>query len=118
MLNSESCDPLPAALESASAERARKLAEGMRAGLNGGSPQTLDKVSRDFASVFYSALVQQMQKTVEDSEDEETALSSGVQGFFGMFMPQAIAGQAGDPLAGYIKQSLARHGNPADQQDG
>ena len=73
-------------------------------------------VARDFASVFYSMLIKQMQQVVRP-EGDASAVADGAWSFFGMFLPQAIAGQAADPLARYILGQLAQScGGAVDEQ--
>ncbi len=75
----------------------------------------LDEVARDFAAVFYTTLVRQMQRTLQN-EEEESAMSDGARGFFTMFMPRALARSQGDPLAGYLRRALdVRYGERLDE---
>jgi hypothetical protein len=109
MLNSGSCDGIGPALNSLISERAEELARRLPFRPDqAADPQTLGAVARDFAELFYSLLVQQMQKTVrqEGEDEEEAVVREGVQDFVGMFLPKAVAGAAQDSLARYIFEHL------------
>ncbi|KPK64326.1 MAG: hypothetical protein AMK73_04740 [Planctomycetes bacterium SM23_32] len=76
----------------------------------------LRQVSRDFASLFYSMLVRQMQKTVPEDEEDDNAVKQGVQDFMGMFLPEAVARRPDDALAGCIFGHLrTRYGELLDE---
>jgi len=117
MLTSGLCDYDCPVLEYLNSGRADSmLAQLSAAGPSADDKQSLESAARGFASLFYSVLVQQMQKTVQ-SEENESTVSQGVQGFFGMFMPQVVGGHAGDPLALYILDQLTkRYGEVVDEQ--
>ncbi len=122
MPNSGSCDGVGPALDGLEASRAVELVRRLpdRARDAKDSP-ALQGASRDFAALLYTMLVQQMQKTAREEaaedEDEETAMKDSVDGFVGMFLPQAVAGQAGDPLTDYIHGHLSnRNGGPPDDK--
>jgi hypothetical protein len=119
---SGSCDGVGPAFDQLTASRAQKIAQRLP-----DAPQDkqdaleVQRVSRDFASLFYTMLVQQMQKTAReqayDDGEEEGGMRESVDGFVGMFLPQAIAGQSNDPLSTYIYGHLSkRNGGPPDEK--
>ena len=117
MLNSGSCREngrLPDVLMPGRADVSlRRLA---RTGQGGADRQALKGAARDFASLFYSILIRQMQKTVQ-SDDEGSVVSQGARDFFTMFLPRAMAGQAEDPLARYMVEQLGRrYGDVVDEK--
>ncbi len=122
MPSSGSCDGVGPALDGLAASRAQEAARRLPGrGHDAEDPQAMRGASRDFAALFYTMLVQQMQKTAREGaaedEDEEAAMKESVDGFVGMFLPQAVAGQTGDPLAEYIYEHLSkRNGGPPDDK--
>ncbi len=118
MLNSGLCETAPYGLDSLLSARAEHLASRL-SGVGGTDkkPDDLAQVSRDFASLFYTALVQQMQRTVSQEQEEDGPLAQGVRDFFGLFLPQAIASHPKDALSRYIHQHLgARYGDRLDER--
>lgn len=116
MLSSRLCNPAPWALDSCLANRADALL-GRLPSADAEAPegQPLKEVARDFASLFYSVLVQQMRKSV-GSDEEAGPVSEGAWGFFTMFLPRAITGQPGDALTRYVHDQLsARYGGIVDE---
>lgn len=115
MLRSGSCDIAPCALDRYLSGRVDRLAGALACAAESKTgDHKLEEVARDFASLFYSVLVQQMHKTVRQ-DDEDGPVAQGVWDFFTMFLPRAIAGQSGDPLTRYIHQGLStRHGDVFD----
>ena len=78
--------------------------------------EALHAVSRGLASVFYTILFREMQKTIGQSEDGGP-IQAGTQDFLGMYMPLAMAGQESDPLSRQIHDYLQlRYGPPADER--
>ena len=107
MLNSESCESGRFGLESLAAGRLRRMARQFAEAHAGqAAPRDLESASRDFASLFYGLLVQQMRRTISQDDDEESAVFQGAWDFFNMFLPRAIARQTADPLAAYIRERL------------
>ena len=115
MLNSGSCERTETALQHLASGPAGLSTARLRALAGGGQDQeTLKAVSRDFAVIFYSALVREMQKTVR-SDEEPGPVEQGVQGFIGLYLPRAIAGSGDDPLARQIYEHLkAAYGDPTN----
>jgi len=116
MLSSKSCNPAPWALDGCLANRADALLARLPAA-DAGAPvgQPLKEVARDFASLFYSILVQQMRRSI-GSDEQAGPVSEGAWGFFTMFLPRAIAGQPGDALTRYMHDQLsARYGGIVDE---
>ncbi|MFO7956024.1 MAG: hypothetical protein R6X33_02870 [Candidatus Brocadiia bacterium] len=116
MLSLESCDAVRDGLGLTLGSRVDGLRRSVAPGK--GSPadaEELAEVSRDFASVLYTTLVQQMQRTV-GRDEEQSVVSEGVRDFFGMFMPRALAEAQGDPLTGYLQEALStRYGERLDE---
>jgi len=108
MLSSGSCSPAPCALDGYLANRADALL-GRLASADAGAPegQTLKEVARDFASLFYSMLVQQMRKSLGSDDEDAGPVSEGAWDLFTMFLPRAIAGQPGDALTRYVHDHLS-----------
>lgn len=105
------CDRLVSAKAQQAAERL-PLSPGQKA-----DPEQLRSVARDFASLLYTTLIQQMQKTVREESEDDEPLREGVEGFVSMFLPQAVAGNSQDPLSKYIYEHLsARYGDRVDEQ--
>ena len=89
--------------------------------------EKLKKTSHDFATVFYSMAYKEMQESTRVSgedeadadgddggdeggdEEQDSAMTQGTQDFVGMFMPQSMANDAGDPLTRYIYDSLKQY---------
>ncbi len=117
MLSSGSCDGADLGIEALAAGRAEALVR--RLPYDPARPpdeQTLRRLARDFASVFYSMLVKQMQRTVGGDEEDADAISEGVRDFMGMFLPQVAARHPRDALAEYIFQQVnARYGGRLDE---
>lgn len=123
MLISESCDGVRPAFDQLTNSRAQRAAQLLRdAPRDEQNALERERVSRDFASLFYTMLVQQMQKTarsqaLDDGDEGEGQMKESVDGFVGMFLPQAIAGQSKDPLSTYIYGHLSkRNGSPPDEK--
>jgi len=121
MLSSRSSDALGTTWERLLAAQARGAAEGLsRCVQKGPDAEAMRAVSRDFASVLYSTLWQQMQRTVgrDEEGEEDESFKEGVQDFVGMFLPRAVAGHSQDPLSRYIYEHLGKlrgelpHGQP------
>jgi len=116
MLNLELCESARDGLGLALGGRI----DGLRRTFAGGKDSPVDAediaaVSRDFAAVLYTMLVQQMQRTVGRGE-QQSVVAEGVRDFFGMFMPRAMAESQGDPLAAYLREALStRHGERIDE---
>ena len=101
---------------------ARQLGTGQTAAPD---DEKLKKTSHDFATVFYSMAYKEMQESTRVSDDDgadadaegddggdeeqDSPVTQGTQDFVSMFMPQAMAGDAGDPLTRYIYGSLKQH---------
>ncbi|MCK4282856.1 MAG: hypothetical protein KAX44_00960 [Candidatus Brocadiae bacterium] len=118
MLNSGLCETAQHGLDSLLSTRAERLASRL-SGVEGTDkkPDDLAQVSRDFASLLYTVLVQQMQRTVRPEQEEDGPLSQGVRDFFGLFLPQAVASHPEDALSRYIHQHLgARYGDRLDER--
>ncbi len=110
-----------AGIEALAGGRIDLLARRVSAESGGAPPDDaqLQKVAKDFAAVFYSMAFKEMQQSThlfgaEDGEDgaeddDQGPVSQGAQDFVGMFLPQAIAGDNGDPVACYIYDSLKQH---------
>ena len=110
MPNSESCDQISQAVDGAAAGRIGRL---QRIAAGGSVPDdiTLRQTARDFASVFYGQVVKEMMQSVRNAGDdgdetEEDPMSGGVHDLVGMFLPQAISAQPGDPVVAYITDQL------------
>ncbi len=136
MPNSESCSPAgPAALarfliESAPPGQTDRLAEARLADVDlpqlgadfpqvGADDDPLKRVARGFAWTLYNQLVKQMQRTVDqgdgDDDEDDDSVKGGVQDLIGMFLPQALAAYAGDPLVRDIYERLtAQYGDRPD----
>jgi Rod binding domain-containing protein len=112
MLNSGSCDAVEAArarLYAAELQEALRTLPGRAS--EEAAVEQLRAVSRDFASLFYSMFVRQMQRTLHQDEEDDGPIRQGVEDFMSMFLPQEAARQADDALAAYIFRHLrARHG--------
>ena len=125
MPNSESCSP------AGSADLARFLIGNARPGQaalaqlgtdlpqGGADEDSLERVARGFAQTLYTQLIRQMQKTIQDGdgddEDDDDSVKAGVQDLIGMFLPQAMAAHAGDPLVRDIYERLtAQYGDRPD----
>ena len=102
-------------------EAAERLPSASHAG---GEEDTLSAVSRDFASVFYTILFREMQKTINESDESDEsdeseggdAIQAGTQDFLGTYMPMAMAGQESDPLSRQIHDYLqTSYGPPTDE---
>ncbi|MHC4479895.1 MAG: hypothetical protein ACYS1C_02865 [Planctomycetota bacterium] len=117
MLNSGSCEGVTEALQHLAEGRLDSLTRRLPYAQDGPvEPELLRQVARDFASLLYSVLFQQMQKTVGRSEEEEGPLKEGVRDFMAMFLPQAMAEAPADALTRYIHEHLgARHGEQLDE---
>ncbi len=110
-----------AGIEALAGGRIDLLTKRLSAASDGAPPDDaqLKKVAQDFAAVFYSMAFKEMQQSAhlfgseqgEDGgdEDDQGPVSQGSQDFVGMFLPKAIAGDAGDPVARYIYDSLKQH---------
>ena len=117
MLNSGSCETLADGPGLALTGRIEQIRRAFGAG-DASHPEggDLDEVARHFASVFYTALVRQMQRTLAQDDEEQSVLADGARGFFTMFMPRAMARSKDDPLAGYLRQALeSAHGERLDE---
>lgn len=112
-------------IEGLTSGRIEMLARQLEAGGQTAPPsdEKLKKVSQDFAAVFYSIAFKEMQESTHVSgeeeadaaeeeggdEEQDSPVTQGTQDFVGMFMPQAIAGDAGDPLVRYIYDGLKQY---------
>ncbi len=134
MPNSESCSPAGSAalarflIDSAQPVQTDRLAEVRLADvdlpqLGAGFPQVgadddpLKRIARGFAWTLYNQLVKQMQRTVkqDDGDEDDDSVKGGVQDLIGMFLPQALAADAGDPLVRDIYERLtAQYGDRPD----
>ncbi len=77
-------------------------------------PEALRKVSRDFAAIFYSVLLREMQKSVKWTEDAGP-MEQGVENLISLYLPGAIAQSQGDPLARQIYRHFkTSYGDPSD----
>jgi len=119
MLSCGSCDAAESALgRLVSARTDQAVAQQVDCSDDEPDAQTLRGVSCDFASLLYSKLVQQMQRTSPEEEEEEAeSLKEGIQDFVTMFLPRAVAQGAHDPLSAYVYESLsARYGGAVDER--
>jgi len=105
MLSLESCREHCQLLDLIVSGKADTVIEALPQSDAAGVPETLQNVARDFASLLYSLLIQQMRKAT-DSEDEEGAVAEGAWDLLGMFMPRAVAGGSNDPLSSYVVNQL------------
>ena len=118
MLNLGPCDGAALALERLAAQRAQQTAKGaaQTPGSDPSSAEPLRAVARDFAGLFYSVLVKEMQNTVREEGEEDSAVKQSVRDFIGMFLPQVAAGSGRDALAQRIYEQLsARYGDGSDE---
>jgi hypothetical protein len=91
--------------------RVHELGRGLS---EGGAPRSARDVAADFASVLYTQVVKQMQKTMQ-SDEEESALAGGVRDFMSMLLPTAVSRSGNDPVAAYLEQVISRrHGGDHD----
>ena len=125
MLRSESCD-------SASVPRLMP-SRGLRTNPTNepGQPELSDapdgaascaKAARGFASVLYSQLFQEMQRTIPQQEDEEGEEETGgidsAQDFLAMYLPTAMSEQGSDPLSKAIESYMkTQYGETKNERD-
>lgn len=94
---------------------ARQFSRPTAAQGEGNGLQQIRRVSKDFASVFYTTMVQQMQRGLRPAKDEDS-VSEGVRGLLGMYLPGALVQSPSDPLTSYIYEQLSvRHGEVMDE---
>jgi Rod binding domain-containing protein len=115
MLNSGSCDRPEWALDGLLSRRLEHATRAAPPDTNSGAnADELKRTAEDFAALFYTELVKQMQKTVRDEAqdgEDDAAMREGVDDFLTMFLPQALARSNGDSLAAYVhKQLKLRYG--------
>jgi Rod binding domain-containing protein len=112
MLNSGLCDAGPGPSDVLALAGFDRSAA---AGASARTPREVRRVSQEFAAVFYSVVVRQMQRGPHQ-EQEEGSVSEGVRGLFGMFLPRALVRSPSDPLTDCIYEQLgARQGEMLDE---
>lgn len=118
MLNSGSCEPVGAALDRLAGQQAEQVLRRLPHPPEGRPDmKVLEGVARDFASLFYSELVKQMQRTLRADNEDDGPMKQGVEDFFGMFLPRAVADDPDDALARYIYEQLTtRYGGRLDER--
>ncbi|MGD2175972.1 MAG: hypothetical protein PVJ27_11260 [Candidatus Brocadiaceae bacterium] len=116
MLNSGLCEPSAHGFDVLLSARTASLAQRLGGpGRPHDEPQDLEKACRDFASLFYSTLVRQMQRTVREEEDQGP-VTQGAWDFFGLFLPRALASNPDDALSRYIQEQISsRFGEGLDE---
>ncbi len=117
MLNSGLCEKAHCGLEQALSARVEDLARrAHRPRGEGGGAGEPARTARDFATLLYSSLVRQMQRTVKWTE-EDGPVAQGARDFFGMFLPRCLASQTTDPLTRYVSEQISsQRGDRVDEE--
>ena len=82
------------------------------------TPETLQKIARDFESVFMSLILKELRESLDMSEDGSGGLfpsdkSGSLGGIFDMFLSQHLAESSSLGVADMIQQYLANQSNMA-----
>lgn len=104
--------PLNSAAQKMQGVSEKEFARHMREIASAAEDVTSDEkkeVAQKFAGVFYSMLFKTMQETIPD--EDNSAISSGMKGLIGRYIPRVMANTSSDPISRYIEKNLDLEGD-------